>query len=323
MTLLQSIDKLLDNISVTDRQEENIKNSVSNLDGHLTKKDNGLHIKSTFTNGSWDRDTILRPLDDIDIFAVLDEEEWKDDDGKLPSPQSVLTKFKNYLNDVADYKDKVSQDRPCVTIRLSDKDFDVLPSFAQTGGGYLMPNYDLQSWTYTYPEKLTEDLDSIHRNRGYKVKPTIKAVKYWNREHDKYIPSYHVEEVAISIFQLSAITNYEHAIRKWFNSAEYYLDVNKFKSKDQYDTAVARVRKVKDKLNDAFKKYEDNKEDEAKEIWKEVFGKEFPSVYAEEAKNYSKAMSEGSLRSTATGTLSTAAGTVMAASKGFFGDVHR
>lgn len=70
-TLLQCIDTLIDNISVSDRQEENILASVSNIKGYLNDIDNGLSITRTFTNGSYERDTIIRPLDDIDIFAVL------------------------------------------------------------------------------------------------------------------------------------------------------------------------------------------------------------------------------------------------------------
>ena len=323
MTLLQSINQLIDNISVTDRQEENIKNSLSNLAGHLKDKDNDLHITTTFTNGSYERDTIIRPLDDIDTFAVLDAEKWKDEKGSLASPQSVLTKMKNYLNGLTDYKDKVSQDRPCVTVKLSDKNFDVLPSFAQDSGGYLMPNNDLQSWTYTFPEQLTTNLDNVNRVRDYKVKPTVKAIKYWNREKGKLIPSYHIEEVAISIFQMSAFTNFEQSIRIWFNNAEFYLSSGKFKSNDQYTTTFNRIASVKNKLNDAKKKYDDGKEDEAKQIWKDIFGKEFPSVDVDEAKNFSESLSQGTLKISSTGALSTSGGMAIAASKGFHGDLSK
>ncbi|RXK59205.1 nucleotidyltransferase [Lacibacter luteus] len=323
MTLLQCIQGLIDNISVTDKQEENIKASLSNLEGHLLDKDNGLHILRTFTNGSYDRDTIIRPLNDVDVFAVLDYDKWKDEYGNLPNPQSVLTKFRNYLNDQNDYKDKVKQDRPCVTVQLSDKDFDVLPSFAQLGGGYLIPNYDLESWTFSYPEQLTNNLDDIHKKRGYKVKPTIMSVKYWNRENNKLIPSYHIEEVAINIFQLNDFKNFEQSIRLWFNNAETYLDSSKFKSNDEYTKAINKVRRVKDKLNDALKKYEDNKEDEAIQIWKDIFGKEFPTVSDDEAKNFSKSLSEGNLKISPSGALSTTVGTAISASKGYFGDISK
>lgn len=322
MTLLQSIDTLIDNITVTDRQEENIKNSLSNIEGHLKTKDNGLYVDETFTNGSWERDTIIRPLNDIDLFAVLNREKWQDEHGNLPSPQSVLTKMKTYLNGLSDYKDKVCQDRPCVTIKLSDKNFDVLPSFSQLGGGYMIPAYDLSGWTFSDPEQLTKDLNDTHKQKNYKLKPVIKVIKHWNREFNgKLIPSYHVEEAAINMFKLNSFTNYEAAIRLWFQNAEYNLYSHKFKSNDQYLTALNRIKKVKDKLIDAKKFYDEDEEDEATQIWKDVFGKEFPSVDIEEAKNFSKSLTEGSLRVSAAGTLSLTSGMTMGASKGFYGDI--
>ena len=303
-TLLQSINQLIDNITVTDRQEENIKQSLSNIEGYLMDKESELSVDRTFTNGSYERDTNIRPLDDIDMFAVLRFDDWKDENGNLPNPQNVLTKFKNFLNGLNDYKGKVKQDRPCITIELSNKSFDILPSFEQTTGGYLIPNYDLKSWTYSYPERLTTDLDSVHKLRNYKVKPTIKAIKYWNRENNKLIPSYHIEEVAISTFQIYDFANYEESIRLWFNNAEFYIQTSKFKSID-------------DQLNDAKNKYDEGKEGEAMQIWKDIFGKEFPTVNLDEAKNFSKSLSEGTLKIGSTGALSTTVGSAIGASKGF------
>lgn len=323
MTLLQCINGLIDNITVTDRQEESIQSSLSNLNDHLRDKDNDLHVDRTFTNGSYERDTMIRPLKDIDMFAVLNRDAWKDENGNLPDPQSVLNKIKNYLNEQPDYKDKVGQDRPCVTIELSDKDFDVLPSFEELGGGYLIPNYDLKSWTYSYPEKLTIDLDNIHRQRAYKVKQTLRAVKYWNRENGKVIPSYHIEEAGISIFLIYDFSNFEQSVRIWFNNAEYNLFSQKFKSSDDYTKSMNKIKKVKDKLNEAKKKLDVGKEDEAIQIWKDIFGREFSTVSVDEAKNFSKSLSEGSLKISPAGILSTTAGVSISASKGFFGGVSK
>lgn len=320
MTLLQSITQLIDNISVTDRQEENITASINNLDSCLLDKENDLHVDSTFRNGSYERDTIIRPLDDIDVFAVLNKDKWKDEFGNLPTPQSVLTKLKNYLNGIKDYEGKVSQNRPCVTIRLSDKDFDVLPSFPDFGGGYLIPNYDLSSWIYANPEQLTTDLAAVHRLRNYKVKPSIKVVKYWNRDIGKLIPSYHIEETSISIFRLHDCVNQEEMIRCWFENAENYLQQSKFTSENNYTTAKKKIEKTRNKLKDAKEKYDNDDEAGAKLIWKEVFGKEFPAVDVEEAKNLAKSLAAGSLRVGATGLLSETSGSSIKSSKGYFGD---
>jgi hypothetical protein len=319
-TLLQCINDLIDKITVTDRQEENIENSISNITGHLKNTDNKLFVKEVFTNGSYKRDTIIRPLNDIDLFAVLKKDDWKEQNGNLPNPQSVLSKFRNYLNDLNDYKDKVKQDRPCVTIELSDKNFDVLPSFEEPGGGYLIPNYDLKSWTYSYPEQLSRDLDQTDTQRNGKLKPLIKAIKYWNKENSKIIPSYHIEEAAINMFKLTGYTNYEEGIRLWFNNSEYQLQSQKFKSNDEYNSAINKIKKVKEKLNDAKKKYDDKNEAEAIKIWKEVFGREFPTVDVEEAKNFSKSLTEGALKINSGGSISTNLGNSIPSSKGFYGD---
>ena len=319
-TLLQCINELVDNVTVTDRQEENIKASVGNLTGYLKDKENGLGVKEVFTNGSYERDTIIRPLKDIDLFAVLNKDDWKDEYGNLPNPQSVLTKIKNYLNSLNDYKDKVKQDRPCVTIELSDKDFDVLPSFEQVGGGYLIPSYDLKSWIFSYPEQLSSSLDAVHASRVYRVKPVIKVVKNWNRENGSLIPSFHIEEAAISVFQINDFKNFEVGVRLWFINAESYLLSLKFRTNDDYQVAIKRIKKVKDKLNDAKNLSEEGKEGEAILIWKDIFGDKFPTVDIQEAKNFSKSLSEGSLKVGPGGLLSTTVGKSIPASKGFYGE---
>ena len=320
-TLLQCIEKMIEKISVTDRQEENIKSSLSNIESYLKDSENNLSVIRTFTNGSYERDTIIRPLNDIDLFAVLKKSDWKDENGNLPKPQAVLTMIKNYLNSLNDYKDKVKQDRPCVTVVLSDKNFDILPSFELDSDGYNIPNHDLETWTYSYPEQLTTNLNNVHKLRSYKVKPTIKAIKYWNRENGKLIPSYHIEETSINIFQINSFSNYEQAIRIWFNNAEYNLQSQKFKSNSDYETSIKRIKKIKDKLNKAKEEYEKGKEGEAIKLWKEVFEKEFPTVDIDEAKDVAKSLIDGSLKIGPTGILSTTSGRNVPKSGGFYGEV--
>lgn len=318
MNLLQSISKLIEKISITDKQEENIKASVKNITTTL-EKDDTLHLKETFLNGSYERDTMIRPLDDIDIFVVLDESYWKDDFGVMRKPQSVLDKIKDFLNDQNDYKGKVRQDRPCVTVELSNKSFDILPAFEQIEG-YLMPNYNLESWIPTYPKILTENLKNAHRDYSYKLKDIIRVIKYWNKLNGKMIPSFHIEEVAIKIFKFKIFENFEKSIREWFEKAECNLEINKFKSNTQYDDFKNKLNRTKTKLQNAKEFLDKNNQYEAKKIWKDVFGKEFPTVNEEEVKLFSKHLSEGTLKATSIGLLSTTLGKTMAASKGFYGE---
>ncbi len=318
-TLLQSIEEMIEKISVTDRQEETIETSVNNLNGHLTHEDCDLFVEKTFTNGSWERDTILRPLDDVDVFAVLNRDEWSDENGNLPNPQTVLTNFKDYLNGIGDYKDKVSQSRPCVTIVLSKINFDVLPSF-KDGDGYRIPNHDLSSWIFSNPESLSQKLESVDEYCDYGLKKVVKAIKYWNRENEKLIPSFIIEEIAITLFETNKFSNLEEGIRLWFASAENYLNLDDFNTENAFNTSIDNIAEVKKKLDEAKNLFDANKESDAIKIWKEIFGKEFPIVDVEEAKNYSNALSQGALKVSAGGGLSETIGKTISASKGYYGD---
>ena len=318
MTLFQSVDKLIENISVTDRQEDSIDCSFNNLKISLLKENSNLKIDDVFLNGSYERDTIIRPLDDIDLFAVIPFEEYEDN-GLEPKPQTVLSKFKNYLNGLSDYKDKVKQDRPCVTVVLCDKNFDVLPTLKKNGS-YYIPNTDLSGWVYTDPKTHTDNLNRVNKNRNYRVKSIVKAVKYWKRENNYSIPSFHVEDVAVGIFGLYHFINLEEGIRMWFKYAENYLDSTRFKTYNEYSKMKEKIQAIQEKLTEAKKLYDDKKEGEAKRLWKEVFGKEFPALDTEEAKSFSKSLSEGTLKYGSTSGLSTSVGSAIAASKGFYGE---
>lgn len=319
-TLLQSIDKFIENITVTDRQEDNIDASFNSLKNNLMKDDSSLSVKDVFLNGSYERDTIIRPLDDIDLFAVIDQADYSSDGWSDPNPQSVLSKIKNYLNSLNDYKDKVKQDRPCVTVVLSDKNFDVLPSLRKDGAIYI-PNSDLNGWVFTNPQSHTNRLNQVNRDRNYKVKPVVKAVKRWKRDNCQSVPSFHIEEVAIDIFSIYSITNLEEGIRLWFEHAEMYMKNEHFKSNDEYSKVLDKINKVKTKLQEAKILHEDKKEGEAKKIWKEIFGKEFPVIDEQEAKAFAESLSKGNLKYSTSAGLSTSAGAAVAASKGFYGDI--
>jgi hypothetical protein len=220
-----------------------------------------------------------------------------------------------------DYKDKVKQDRPCVTVVLSDKNFDVLPSLRKYGSLYI-PNADLTDWTFTAPKTHTDNLNRVNQDRNCKVKSIVKAVKQWKRENNQNIPSFHIEEVAISIFNIRSFTNLEEGIRLWFENAERNLQVGRFKSFDEYSKVKEKISKVKGKMQEAKKLLDEKKEGEAKKIWKEVFGKEFPALDADEAKSFSDSLSKGTLKYSATAGLSASVGSAMAASEGFYGNIQ-
>jgi hypothetical protein len=319
MTLLQAINKFNEKITVTDRQEGVISASIENLESNLLDPGCGLNADETFLNGSYERDTIIRPLDDVDIFLVLDTEKYFEN-GALPDPVKVLQKIKGCLNNVPEYEGKVKRDTPCITIELSKIDFDVLPSFPAFNDIYYIPTYDLSGWTISQPTLLTSQLEEVNRKRKYLVKPLVRSIKKWNVINDKLIPSFHIEEIAIWIFDYQEIKNLYQGILLWFRNAKSRFDISKFKDQNSLEKAVKKYDATLQKLEEADEGYSKGDEEKAIAIWKEIFGVDFPTIDEEEAKNFSKALTEGGLKSNATGELSTSIGVTAVASKGFFGD---
>ncbi|MGI6313128.1 MAG: SMODS domain-containing nucleotidyltransferase [Candidatus Cryptobacteroides sp.] len=318
MKLEKAIEKFIENITVTDKQETVIEGAFNNVKNYLTDSDSSLSVKEVFLNGSYVRDTMIRPLDDIDIFAVIDKSDYSDN-GNKPNPQSVLTKFRNYLNETTDYKDKVSQDRPCVTITLDKLKIDILPALRETGNLYI-PNENLNGWTFSDPKSHTEKLDQVNDRRNGKVKDVVKAVKSWKKQNDYKIPSFHIEEIAMEIFNSFSFDTFEEGIRKWFDRAFFYIEKDKFNSDKQYKTVLDAINSTAVQINKAKSKKDNKDEAEAIKIWHDIFGRDFPTISEEEAKRMSDLLTSGNLKYGAATGLSSVSGHEVAASKGFYGE---
>lgn len=317
-TLLQCINQFIEKITPSDLQEDVVQGAYDNLEGYLTSKDCKLNIKEVFLNGSYIRGTMIRPINDIDVFAVIDDADYYIN-GQVPSPQSVLTSFKNYLNSIGDYKDKCRQDRPCITIDLSKLHIDVLPALRHTGA-LSIPNSDLSGWTFTDPKTHNQNFSDLDRRCNYKAKDIVKAVKRWKNDRNLPLPSFQIEVIACYIFNLFTFKNAEEGVRLWFDHAEGYLIQGMTGSYNQYIKVRDAIRATKKKINEAKTYTDDGKPAEAIKIWKEIFKTDFPSVDVNEARSFGKAIKDGTLKWSASAGLSTIAGGAIAASKGFYGE---
>ena len=266
-TLLHHINQFIRNIDVTDRQEESISNSYEHLKCELLNAQLG--VQEVVLTGSYMRDTMIRPVDDIDLLAIINWPYGR----QFPSPQSELSKFRSRLNKVHDYEDKAVQDRPCITVELSDKKFDILPTLRVERELYI-PNQTLTGWmAIADPEEHTRRLNAID-------------AKYQNRQN---IPSFHVEEVAIQIFNMKSIgrgirtlifckeeiRNLEEGIKAWFSDAGFYLNPECFKSKEEYWKVRDRIKNENEKFLRIDLCNCMGYEVDSKSTWRKIFGSEF------------------------------------------------
>ena len=328
MTAKQAVEDFIKNVTITDKQESNVSTSYQNLQRHLVNGSNGLSAEKLFQVGSYSRDTIIKEFDpencklflDIDTFLVLKESEYKDMYGQRLKPQPILAKIKNLLNDIPEYTGKVKQDNPCVIIILNDKKFDVLPCFGDDANGYWIPNHDLSDWIMSNPVSLAADVTKVNGLRSGHAVPVLRAVKSWNRDHDKQIPPFHLEEIAVKIFNANNFNDREEGLALWFKYAEYYLNPALFKSKEEHTKAVNILRPAAEKVEAAHTHRLNGNDSTAIIAYKSVFGKDFPGASEEDAKNFNQQWQQGKLKVDNKGRIGAIAGVTIPVTSGFHGD---
>lgn len=157
-------------------------------------------IDRTFLTGSYDRHTKIKPLEDVDIFAVIDpdgdQSHYRDE-----APARVV----GDLCDALDGKfKKVEADGMAVRVSLSDDEgqatFELVPAFDHSVSGWEVPDPDRGRWIRTDPQIHANLTASKNASCGQKWVPFVKMMKGWNREAGRPIPqSFLVEVMALDL----------------------------------------------------------------------------------------------------------------------------
>lgn len=164
-----------------------------------------LKIDDVLVSGSFGRRTAIQPLNDIDLFIVLNESVH----GKLrsQSTQPCLDAVLAALQKEHPSGVPIRPQRRSVNIWFQDTSigYDVVPAFAlPSGRGYIIPDAERQSWISTNPARHAELCNLADKRAGHVLKQLIKAVKHWNVIHGKHLRSFHLEVMCYDVvFRLS------------------------------------------------------------------------------------------------------------------------
>lgn len=275
-TVLKCIDKLIRNISITEGQEDEINKAYEKLREHLLNKENNLFIKDVFLEGSYIRGTIIKTkrlqnIIDINVFVVFNEKDYIENGFNI-EPAYVHKRIQNYLETISEYKNNINRLKEWVTISISNIEFDITP----LKDGLYLPDYDQKKWVPADPKGLTNELNRIDSLRDNKVKKVIKAIRRWKEWKNYNFPAYHIEELAIKIFENKNFTTLEEGIMIWFNNVSYYIDILKFNNFESYKEVTENILNVKSKLYLAVRFQDENNEKEALKIWKRFFWRKVP-----------------------------------------------
>ncbi len=281
-TVAVSFDKFISNISISGNQQSTSTSRRESVVS-LLKKD--FDILESFATGSIPKRTAVRGSD-LDVMVVLHYGKHIKD--RLPS--QVLQTVQKTLSG---YTTSVRRNGQAVTLKFKTwPDVDIVPVSRTvnddgTVNHYDVPNMNNETWIDSRPKLHAANIADRASSYGPEFRRTIRIIKWWNKQHRGYLQSYHIEVLAFKILT-GSFSGYPWAVYNFFDEASKLVEsslwhdtgyVDNYLSYSDRQEALKRLRTARSKASDAwYKTYGSNDDHKgAIEIWKQIFGDQFPA----------------------------------------------
>ena len=209
-------------------------------------------LGQSFGAGSFGRRTLCQPLDDIDIYVVLNSGQavMHDDgtmyqlEGSTPGPftsdmnlrdghwisaDRVLDRVTNRLRELPivrqyDATAGMNSKRKSAFIRFDKLNVDITPvvwaRFSNVIDRYYMPvGQGSHYWKPTNPKEDQRRLGVQNQAQGGLVLPTIRMIKWWNQEvNQRRLKGIHLEVMVEKALQGYNVNGIAHALQMAFSS---------------------------------------------------------------------------------------------------------
>lgn len=237
MTLQGKFDQFRRDIEPTENERNKIITTHNHLRQNVLQK--LTYVKNTILTGSYKRKTIIRPMNDVDIFVILD---YKPGAFNNPTPQTILNRIKSDLS-LTYPNTKIRQDKPCITLDFNHCKFELTPVIEGASWGtnfYEIPNSsNINNWQKVdNPDILGEKLSRANSQKPMLV-PLIKMMKKCKEKNNIKSPkSFEMEILAIN--QLGYINSYREGIINLLQIYGWldYTSINSIKSKNDQEFAT-------------------------------------------------------------------------------------
>jgi SMODS domain-containing protein len=227
-TVPKAFNEFATNIKPTDNQEQINATRRTAVQNFLVAKypaASAMPLIEAKVIGSAGRKTLIRPVDDIDVFCIFDDSQvWPQ---YKNNSQQLLYRVREALTG---YSVKVVGSRG-QAVRLfysSGPNVDITPAFPVKDifgrpAGYYIPKGD-GAWQQTDPYQHGTFMARRNEELGYHLKPLVRMLKRWNRAHSSRLSSFHLEIMAQASFS-SLSGNTRSASSLFFTNAYSYLHV--------------------------------------------------------------------------------------------------
>ena len=187
-SILEEFEKLRSQIEPTEKEKSSISASHTKM---RTMLENSAEVKTvdTFLTGSYARDTMIRPLRDVDFIVQVNYGHHQND-----TPMQLLNKIARILRSAYPLT-PIAITPPCITVKLSYCSLEVVPAIGFTDNDDLfkIPTENGLGWQQTYPKVPAEWMTQENKQAGGLFKPTVKMLKRWRDVHKVQMGSFHFE----------------------------------------------------------------------------------------------------------------------------------
>lgn len=195
-TVEYSFDQFYEAINLGGDHRETANGRKDDIVSKLSKK---FEIRDAFATGSIPKYTALAGHADLDVMVVL---HW----GKHVKDKTPTQVLADVREAVSQWRNGARRNGQAVTLTYSNwPSVDIVPVAAWNNpdgsfSHYIVPNSNNDTWLQSRPKEHAAAIEAKAGKCGHNFRRIIKMVKHWNRFHSEYLQSYHIEVLALNIF---------------------------------------------------------------------------------------------------------------------------
>jgi len=221
-SILEELEKFRSKIEPTVREVSAISASQSKM-REILKNSTEISVVESFLTGSYARQTMIRPLKDVDFLVQMNYGAHKNDNSL-----QLLNRVRRVLSK-AYPSTPITITLPCIKVQFNYCHFEIVPAFAIKGNEDLfeIPANVGIGWQQTYPKIPDKWMTQENKKSEGLFIPTIKMLKRWRDTHCRQLRSFHLEMLTRMAFDYYKVDNYAVGIWAFFARASYLFDLYK------------------------------------------------------------------------------------------------
>jgi len=183
------IDKLILNKAEMISYNQSEMSNIASSSNHLREIiNNQPDFRSSFIGGSYKRHTMVKTVSDIDIYYEYIGQ---------GNSQTALARLKSYL--LSSYPNTtIKQDKPSILVDFNKIPFNITP-YKLYKNTISIPDNRLINWRVVEFQRLEKRITAL-RAKNSKYIYLIKILKLWNKNHNKRIKNFKIEEKICNLF---------------------------------------------------------------------------------------------------------------------------